>query len=78
MENIDSGEMKDRCMEFCLAFSLKLLLSKFIVNPIPPRNWWIEVWNDNNLFITKSYVIYLNVGMKDDFFSVEQHYSLIP
>ena len=78
MGDIDSGEMKDRCMEFCLAFSLKLLLSKFKVNPIPLRNWWIEVWNDNNLLTTKSYVIYLNVGMKDDFFSVEQHYLLIP
>ena len=78
MENIDSGEMKDRCMEFCLAFSLKLLLSKFKVNPIPPGNRWIEGWNDNNLLITKSYVVYLNVGMKDDFFSVEQHYLPIP
>ena len=70
MKNIDSGEMKDHCMEFCLAFSLNCLLSKFKVNPIPPRNWWIEGWNVNNLLITKSYVVYLNLGMKDDFFQL--------
>ena len=70
MENIDSGEMKDRCMEFCVAFSLNCLLSKFKVNPIPPRNWWIEGWNVNNLLITKSYVVYVDVGMKDDFFQL--------
>ena len=70
MDNIDSGEMKDHCMEFCLAFSLNCLLSKFKVNPIPPRNWWIEGWNVNNLLITKSYVVYLNLGMKDDFFQL--------
>ena len=70
MENIDSGEMKYRCMEFCLAFSLDCLLSKFKVNPIPPRNWWIEGSNVHNLLVTKSYVVYLNVAMKDDFFQL--------
>ena len=75
MENIDSGEMKDHYMEFCLAFSLNCLLSKFKVNPIPPRNWWIEGWNVNNLLITKSYVVYLNLGMKDDFFQLNKLFA---